>query len=46
MYKRIMLPLDGSATAESALPHAVAQAKRFQAKLVLSKVGGLVQSYA
>jgi len=38
MYKRILLPLDGSALAEQALPHAVAQAKQFQAELILLKV--------
>lgn len=38
MYKRILLPLDGSALAEQALPHAVAQAERFQAELILLKV--------
>jgi nucleotide-binding universal stress UspA family protein len=35
MYKRILLPLDGSAVAEQSLPHAVAQAARFDAELVL-----------
>ena len=38
MYKRILLPLDGSALAEQALPHAIAQAERFQAELVLLRV--------
>jgi nucleotide-binding universal stress UspA family protein len=38
MYKRILLPLDGSSLAEEALPHAVAQAKCFQAELILLKV--------
>lgn len=38
MYKRILAPLDGSPIAEQALPHAVAQAERFQAELVLLKV--------
>ena len=38
MYKRILLPLDGSALAEQALPHAVVQAERFQAELVLLRV--------
>jgi len=38
MYKRILLPLDGSALAEQALPYAVAQAERFQAELVLLRV--------
>jgi nucleotide-binding universal stress UspA family protein len=38
MYKRVLIPLDGSAWAEQALPHAIAQAKHFQAKLILLKV--------
>jgi nucleotide-binding universal stress UspA family protein len=38
MYKRILLTLDGSSLAEQALPHAVAQAKHFQAELILLKV--------
>ena len=38
MYKRILLPLDGSALAEQALPHAIVQAERCQAELVLLKV--------
>jgi nucleotide-binding universal stress UspA family protein len=38
MYKLILLPLDGSSLAEQALPHAVAQAKCFQAELILLKV--------
>ena len=38
MYKRILLPLDGSALAEQALPHAVAQASHFRAELILLKV--------
>jgi len=38
MYKRILLTLDGSDLAEQALPHAVAQAQRFQAELILLKV--------
>lgn len=38
MYKRILLPLDGSAMAEQALPYAIAQAERFQAELILLKV--------
>ncbi len=38
MYKLILLPLDGSSLAEEALPHAVAQAKIFQAKLILLRV--------
>ena len=38
MYKRILIPLDGSALAEQALPHAIAQAQRFEAELVLLRV--------
>lgn len=38
MYKRIAVPLDGSALAEEALTHAVAQAERFGAEIVLLKV--------
>jgi len=38
MYKRILLPLDGSPLAEQALPHAAALAERFQAELILLKV--------
>lgn len=35
MYKRILLPLDGSDMAEQAVPFAVAQAERFRAQLIL-----------
>ena len=35
MFSRILLPLDGSAMAEQALPYAIAQAERFRAELVL-----------
>jgi nucleotide-binding universal stress UspA family protein len=38
MYKRILIPPDGSALAEQALPHAIAQAKGFDAELVLLRV--------
>lgn len=38
MYKRILLTLDGSALAEQALPHALAQGERFGAELVLLRV--------
>ena len=38
MYKRILLPLDGSPMAEQALPHAAALAEHFQAELILLKV--------
>ncbi len=38
MYKRILIPLDGSALAEQALPHAVAHAEHFQAELLLLRI--------
>jgi nucleotide-binding universal stress UspA family protein len=38
MYKRVLAPFDGSALAEQALPHAIAQAGCFQAELILLKV--------
>lgn len=38
MYKRILLPLDGSALAEQALPYAISQAERFGAELILMRV--------
>jgi nucleotide-binding universal stress UspA family protein len=38
MYKRILLPLDGSPLAEQALPHAIAIAECFQSELVLLRV--------
>jgi nucleotide-binding universal stress UspA family protein len=38
MYKRVLLPLDGSQVAEQALPHAVAQAEHFKAELILLRV--------
>ncbi len=38
MYKRILLPLDGSPLAEQALPPAIAIAERFQSELVLLQV--------
>ena len=38
MYKRVLIPLDGSALAEQALPHAIAQARHFQAELILLRV--------
>jgi nucleotide-binding universal stress UspA family protein len=38
MYNRILLPLDGSAIAEQALPHAIALAQRFQAELILLRI--------
>ncbi|MCE7984488.1 MAG: universal stress protein [Caldilinea sp. CFX5] len=38
MYQKILLPLDGSALAEEALPYAIAQAQQFGAQLILLKV--------
>ena len=38
MYKRILLPLDGSSLAEEAVPHAVAMAERFGAEVILLAV--------
>ena len=38
MYKRILLPLDGSGLAEQSLPHAVAHAESFGAELILLRV--------
>ena len=38
MYKRVLIPLDGSILAEQALPHAIAQARHFQAELILLRV--------
>ena len=37
MYRRILLPLDGSPLAEQALPHSACLAERFQAELILLK---------
>ena len=38
MYRRVLLPLDRSAIAEQAMPHALAQARRFGAELILLRV--------
>ncbi len=38
MYKRILIPLDGSPLAEQALPHAIAHAEHFRAELILLRV--------
>ena len=38
MYKRILLPLDGSQNAEKAVEHATSLAKMYQAELVLMRV--------
>lgn len=40
MYKRILVPLDGSSLAEQSLPHAAAHASAFGAEVVLLKVLG------
>ena len=40
MYKRILVPLDGSRLAEQALPHAAVHAEQFGADLVLLMVLG------
>ncbi|MGD9147782.1 MAG: universal stress protein [Anaerolineae bacterium] len=44
MYKRVLIPLDGSALAEQALPHAIAQAKHFEAELIPLQVLALLPS--
>jgi nucleotide-binding universal stress UspA family protein len=38
MYERILVPLDGSACAEAALPHAQALAEKFGSELILLRV--------
>ena len=38
MYKRILLPLNGSLVAEGALSHAIVLAKHFRAELILLRV--------
>lgn len=38
MYRRILLPLDGSSLAEQAIPHAIAQAQSFDAELIILQV--------
>lgn len=40
MYKRILVPLDGSRLAEQALPHAAIHARQFGAEILLLKVLG------
>jgi nucleotide-binding universal stress UspA family protein len=40
LFSHILVPLDGSKLAEQALPHAVAQAERFGARITLLKVLG------
>lgn len=38
MYKKILVPLDGSPHAEKILPHALEMARRYQAQLLLVQV--------
>ena len=38
MYKRILLTLDGYTLAEQALPHAINQAKQFNAELIIVRL--------
>jgi nucleotide-binding universal stress UspA family protein len=45
MHKRVLLPLDGSVTAEQALPYAVAQAERFRSELILLRAVGSLNGY-
>jgi nucleotide-binding universal stress UspA family protein len=40
VYKRVLLPLDGSKMAEQALPHAVEQAERCRSELLLLRAIG------
>ena len=40
MYKKILVPLDGSKLAERALDHAVTQARQFGAEILVLKVLG------
>lgn len=44
MYRRLLVPLDGSALAEKALPHALAVARLFGSELILLRV--VVSPYA
>lgn len=41
MYKKILVPLDGSTLAEAALPHAEALAKSEQAEIIILRVPNL-----
>ena len=40
MFRRVLLPLDGSPIAEQALPYAVAQAERYRSELILLRAVG------
>lgn len=44
MYRRLLVPLDGSSLAEEALPHALNLARRFGSELVLLRV--IISPYA
>jgi nucleotide-binding universal stress UspA family protein len=46
MYKRILVPLDGSKLAEQALSHVVIQAGQFEAEIALLMVLGLLPDSA
>jgi len=46
MYKKILVPLDGSELAEKALDHAEKLAKPFDAEIILFQVVPLVSIYA
>ncbi len=45
MYKKILVPLDGSKLAECALPHAIDIAKAFKAEILLSSVTERVKGF-
>jgi nucleotide-binding universal stress UspA family protein len=45
MFKRILVPLDGSKLAEKALPYAEALAKKFEAELILVQVLQLMPEF-
>jgi nucleotide-binding universal stress UspA family protein len=45
MYKKILVPLDGSKLAECALPHAMDMAKAYKAKLILVSVTEVVKGF-
>ena len=44
MYERILVPLDGSALAETVLPHAEALAKKYESTIILLRVTPILQS--
>jgi nucleotide-binding universal stress UspA family protein len=45
MYKKILVPLDGSKLAECALPHAIDMAKAYEAELILVSVTEVVEGF-